>query len=111
MTAKESENQATGTHAFQAEVQKLLDLMIHSLYTHKDIFLRELISNASDALDLRRFAGLSQYITRLPIVSRRFGIGSKASRFGTSAERALVSTGQSDFARLPCAIVSFHQSE
>ena len=46
-------------HAFQAETQKLLDLMIHSLYTHKEVFLRELISNASDALDRLRFAGLT----------------------------------------------------
>ena len=36
------------THAFEAETQKLLNLMIHSLYSHKDIFLREVISNASD---------------------------------------------------------------
>ena len=47
------------THVFQTEVQKLLDLMIHSLYTNKDVFLRELISNASDALNRRRFAGLT----------------------------------------------------
>lgn len=47
------------THAFQAETQKLLDLMIHSLYTNKEVFLRELISNASDALDRRRFEAVS----------------------------------------------------
>ena len=54
------ETSARTTHAFQTEARQLLDLMIHSLYSNKEIFLRELVSNASDACDKLRFEALTE---------------------------------------------------
>jgi len=64
-TGSQTSTQQTGpaqgkqTLGFQAEVRDLLKLMIHSLYSHREIFLRELISNASDANDRLRFAAIA----------------------------------------------------
>lgn len=58
-------------HAFQAEIQQLLDMVIHSLYTDREIFIRELISNAADACERLRFlqaSGQPVYQPELPLV-------------------------------------------
>ena len=51
---------AKETRGFQTEVRQLLQLMIHSLYSNREIFLRELVSNASDANDRLRFEAIAQ---------------------------------------------------
>ena len=53
-----TESTVAETHKFQAETRQVLHLMIHSLYSNREIFLRELVSNASDALDRLRFAAV-----------------------------------------------------
>ena len=60
----------TETFTFQAETQQLLDILIHSLYTERDIFLRELISNASDALNRVQFEQLTKNVQEREIANR-----------------------------------------
>ena len=53
-------------HEFGAEVGRLLDLVVHALYSDREIFLRELVANAADAIDRRRFEALTQAVPALP---------------------------------------------
>lgn len=55
MSSEQTTTKKPGKHQFKAEVKQLLDILVHSLYTSREIFLRELISNSSDALDKLRF--------------------------------------------------------
>jgi len=65
--AAEPQKESAGeSYHFTAEIQKLLDIVVHSLYTHKEIFLRELVSNASDALDKVRFLKITGKAIRDP---------------------------------------------
>lgn len=59
MSDKSEESKKTEKMGFEAEVSKLLHMMVHSVYSEREIFLRELISNASDACDKLRYAGLT----------------------------------------------------
>jgi molecular chaperone HtpG len=72
------ENSGPATFAFQAEIKQLLHLMVHSLYSEREIFLRELISNASDANDRLRFESLArpELLARDPELGIRVSVDS-----------------------------------
>jgi molecular chaperone HtpG len=80
---------ALETHSFQAEVKQLLQLMIHSLYSNKEIFLRELISNASDAIDKVRF----EQVTKHDLVANSKSAGIRISSFPDSKRLVIEDTG------------------
>lgn len=85
-----SGNTARETLGFQAEVKQLLQLMIHSLYSNKEIFLRELVSNASDAADKLRFEALANnaLYESDPELAIRIGVD-KAARTLTVADNGI----------------------
>ena len=89
-------------YQFQAETTKLLNLMIHSLYTQKEIFLRELISNASDALDRLRFEALTnpelldgddRYEIRLDVDKQARTLSISDTGIGMSREEVIANIG------------------
>jgi molecular chaperone HtpG len=100
------------THGFQAEVQKLLHLMVHSLYSNREIFLRELISNASDAADRLRFEAISApaLLEPDPELKIRIGFDTEArtapSRTTASACRARTPSGSWARSRAPVPVNS-----
>ena len=89
MTETVSSSTNSETHAFSAEVGRLLDLVVHSLYSEREIFLRELVANAADATDRRRFESLTHPAHSLPEDVRISIIPDKESRLLTIRDDGL----------------------
>ena len=93
---------ARETMGFQTEAKKLLQLMIHSLYSNREIFLRELVSNASDAIDKHRFAviqdpnlatGSTEYQIRVSVDSESKRVTIQDNGIGMSREEVIENLG------------------
>ncbi|MDE2006573.1 MAG: ATP-binding protein, partial [Rhodospirillales bacterium] len=74
------------THGFGAETGRLLELVVHSLYSEREIFLRELVANAADATDRRRFAALTDPAVAPPAEAKIRILPDKAARSLTIAD-------------------------
>jgi molecular chaperone HtpG len=88
----DSEKTSTGTverHEFGAEVGRLLDLVVHALYSDREIFLRELVANAADATDRRRFAALTDAALSMPESPKVRIVPDKAGRTLTVTDDGL----------------------
>ncbi|WP_211883810.1 molecular chaperone HtpG [Plastoroseomonas hellenica] len=83
---RDSVTETVERHEFGAEVGRLLDLVVHSLYSDREIFLRELVANAADAVDRRRFEALTQAVPALPENAAVRIIPDKAARTLTIAD-------------------------
>ncbi len=82
------------THGFGAEVGRLLDLVVHSLYSEREIFLRELVANAADATDRRRFEALTDASLALPDQAKVRLVADKAARTLTITDDGIGMTRQ-----------------
>jgi molecular chaperone HtpG len=76
-------------HEFGAEVGRLLDLVVHALYTDREIFLRELVANAADAVDRRRFEALTDQALTLPAEAKVRILPDKAARTLTISDTGI----------------------
>jgi molecular chaperone HtpG len=76
-------------HEFGAEVGRLLDLVVHALYSDREIFLRELVANAADAMDRRRFEALTQSVPALPEGAAIRILPDKAARTLTLSDQGI----------------------
>ena len=105
-----AEAQTKETHGFQTEVQKLLDLMIHSLYSNKEIFLRELISNAADAADKLRFEALSDDGLFEGDGARKVSLKAMDAAKSRSSREGPARTGENRMLRAPLVAATWSHS-